>query len=290
MKMDVWTIVADAESGLSERLAAMLNQSFAGLAGQGGEGPWELPGDGGLIRCCLKIGQGRDEFCNRTSHVLAEYTVMERELVQLRQLLHNQYGFCNPIELDVMISEAIGLLDGEPEADEAVAGRGRDKRIRRLAQQFAAYLRENEFLHLEGFIRFRLRDYEAEVKEAAATVAEERLMDRQYEEFVSLLHSMVEWQEVRVPEVHVLHGGGHAFRLLDEKLRPLEKEAPSWAETSEEQAERDSLEEESLLVSRLLAVSPRRLYIHTREPEAQVIRTLMGIFGERAALYPEQPT
>ncbi|MBB6691672.1 putative sporulation protein YtxC [Cohnella xylanilytica] len=293
MKRDEWTIDAGGDRDSAARLTALLNQPFAGLTGRGGEGPWELSEADGRIRCALTIETGREDFCAKTGAALSEYIVAEREPALLRRLIRHPIGLkADNVEADVLVSEAIGLLDGEPEpGSEALsAGRGRERRIRKWGQLFAAYLMEHEYLHVEGFIRFRLKDYEAEVREAAEAAVEERLMERQYQEFVTLLQSMVEWQEVRVPAVHVLHSGGHAFRLLDDKMRPLEKDAEAHeAPRPADGNVLDEQEEESLLVSRLLAASPRHLYIHTAEPDAQVIRTLLGIFGERAALCPDVP-
>lgn len=170
-------------------------------------------------------------------------------------------------------------------------GERQERRLHKLALRFSHYLEEHERLHLDGFLRFRLSDYRAEVQEAAETAIEERMMEKQYQEFMTLLKSMVEWQETRTSTVHVLHSGGHAFRLLDEEMRPLEQDiselnAFSKKEFLEAQEEQ---EEESRVVSRLLAASPRHLYIHTPEPESQVIRTIIGIFGDRAAVYPDLP-
>lgn len=292
MKKDEWTIDTGARRDSSERLAAMLNQSFAGLSGSRGEGPWELSPEDGRVRCSLTIEKGREDFCGKTGIVLAEFIVSEREPILLRQWMNKKYGTrSDPVEIDVMISEAIGLLDGDTAGDDGSSFYGRARRIKRWGQPFAAFLKENGFIHLEGFLRFRLKEYLTEVKEAAETAVEERMMDRQYKEFMSLLQSMVEWQEVRVQAVHVLHSGGHAFKLFDEKMQPLDKEAWMFEKSpDEEKWGHDEQEEESLLVSRLLAASPRQLYIHTHDPEAQVIRTLMGIFGERAAICPDMPT
>ncbi|WP_158630082.1 putative sporulation protein YtxC [Cohnella sp. AR92] len=294
MKKDEWTIDTGSCRDSSERLAAMLNQSFAGLSGSRGEGPWEVSPEDNRVRCSLTIEKGREDFCARTGIALAEFIVSEREPCLLRQWMHKKYGpRGDQVEADVMISEAIALLDGETDFEPDLAGWGRSRRIKRWGQPFADFMLENGFIHLDGFLRFRMKEYQDEVKEAAETTIEERIMERQYQEFMSLLQSMVEWQEVRVPAVHVLHSGGHAFKLLDEKMRPLEKEAEAAGDPALEEeppTERDDQEEESLLVSRLLAASPRYLYIHTTDPEAQVIRTILGIFGERAALCPDMPT
>lgn len=269
----------------------MLNQSFAGLKGSGGEGPWQLSPDEERIGCSLRIETGREQFCVKTGDALADYLLTEREPVVLRSLMHKHFDLrADSIETDVLISEAIILLNGEPE-ENADTGKGRSRRIRKWGRVFAAYLKDHSHMHLEGFIRFRLKEYFAEVREAAETALEERAMERQYQEFVTLLQSMVQWQEVRVPAVHLLHSGGHAFQLYDEKMRPLEREEElADSPKSVIQGEESDDQEESLLVSRLLAASPRHLYIYTPEPDAQVIRTLLGIFGERAAICTKMPT
>ncbi len=270
-----------------ERLAGMLNRSLISSNEPAVDCvEWELSLDDGIIQCQFPLGSAaadKQRICDKVGRILAEYTLAEHEPSLLRGIFQVRYGLKEPVEIDALIAESVSMLDGEPEIDGSWAGRGRDRRIGKLASRFSAYLAENQRLNLQGFLRFRLIDYRAEVLEAADTAVEERLMERQYQEFMSLLRTMAEWQEIRTSAVHVLHSGGNAFRILDEQMRPLESYSPDLGQKEE-------LEEESRVVSRLLAVSPRQLFIHTPEPESQVIRTIIGIFGNRAALCPDQPT
>jgi putative sporulation protein YtxC len=223
--------------------------------------------------------------------VLAEYTLSDQEPSLLRSLFQARYDLKDDVETDALIAEAVSLLDGEPDVGDTWMGRGRERRIQKLASRFSLYLEDHEHLHLDGFLRFRLSDYRAEVQEAAETAIEERLMELQYQEFMTLLKSMVEWQETRTSAVHVLHSGGHLFRLLDEDMRPLEQDILDTNDSHGKDVHQvqEEHEEESRVVSRLLAASPRQLYIHTPEPDSQVIRTIIGIFGDRAAVYPDLP-
>ncbi|WP_123041658.1 putative sporulation protein YtxC [Cohnella candidum] len=274
------------DRGSLERLAAMLNRAMMGPERAVDAMQWELSGEDGFMRIQLPLGPGpaaRRSLCEQVGSVLADFTLSEHEPQLLRKMFQHRYGIEDAVETDALIAEAVSLLDGECEPEQTGPGPGRERRIRKLTSRFAAYLAENDRLHVDGFIRFRLGEYRAEVLEAAETAMEERLMERQYEEFMAALKSMVDWQRTGLPAVHVLHAGGHAFRLLDEDMRPLERDDLLPEDASEED------EEESLLVSRLLAVSPGQLHIHTPEPESQVIRTLIGIFGDRAALYPHKP-
>ncbi|WP_246042318.1 putative sporulation protein YtxC [Cohnella pontilimi] len=269
------------DPGSLERLAAMLNRAVMGPEQAVDAMQWELSGDDGFIRCHFPLGPGpaaKKRSCEQVGRVLADFTLTEHEPQLLRRFFTTKFGIEDAVESDALIAETVALLDGVQQIGDHWPGKGRERRLRKLTARFAAYLEEHDRLHLDGFIRFRLGEYRAEVLEAAETAMEERLAERQYEDFMALLKSMVEWQETRIPAVHVLHGGGHAFRLLDEDMRPLEQDRPGGQDAAEE--------EESVLVSRLLAASPGQLYIHTPEPESQVIRTLICIFGDRAELYP----
>lgn len=277
------------------RLAGMLNRTLVGTENPVDSVQWELSREDGFIRCQFPLGPGPQDkkiYCDRVGRVLAEYTLSDQEPSLLRHLFQIRYGLKDAVETDSLIAEAVCLLDGEPEVGESWMGRGRERRLQKLSSRFSLYLEDHERLHLDGFFRFRLNDYRFEVQEAAEAAIEERLMEKQYQEFMTLLKSMVEWQETRTSAVHVLHSGGHAFRLLDEEMRPLEQEEIVELESMETDGTQVILEEqeECRVVSRLLAASPRQLFIHTSEPESQVIRTIIGIFGDRAALYPAIPT
>ncbi|MBW5446920.1 hypothetical protein GE107_12700 [Cohnella sp. CFH 77786] len=268
-----------------ERLAVMLNRAIMGPERAVDAMQWELSGEDGFIRFQFPLGPGpaaRKSSCEQVGRVLADFTLTEHEPQLLRRLFQVRYGIEDPVEMDALIAETVSLLDGHGDPDQPWPGRERENRLRKLTARFASFLADHDKLHVDGFIRFRLGDYRAEVVEAAETAMEERLMERQYQEFMDLLRSMVDWQQTGIEAVHVLHAGGHAFRLLDEDMRPLERSDQHAAENQDD-------EEESLLVSRLLAVSPGQLHIHTPEPDSQVIRTLIGIFGDRAALYPHNP-
>lgn len=272
------------DPGSLERVAAMLNRTITGPADAVDAISWVLSGEEGFIRFLFPVGPGpeaRTASCEQVGRVLADYTLSEHEPQLLRRIFQTKFAVAGEVETDALVAEAVALLDGDADGETEWPSRGRERRIRKLAAKFASYLAEHDRLHLDGFIRFRLGDYRSEVLEAAEAAMEERLLERQYEDFMALIKSMADWQETRISAVHVLHAGGHAFRLLDEDMRPLESGAFLGGEPADE--------EETILVSRLLAVSPGQLYIHTPEPDSQVIRTLIGIFGDRAALYPHKP-
>lgn len=288
-------VVETKQDNLSlEKLAGMLNRTQVGTGRPVDSVQWELSRDDGYIRCQFPIGSGlkdKENYCVRVGRILAQYTLSDQEPILLRHLFLTRFGLKDNKEIDALITEAVSLLDGEVDDNEKGITRGRERRLQRLASRYSLYLADHERLHIDGFLRFRLMEYRHEVEEAAEAAIEDRLMEKQYQEFMTLLKSMVDWQESKTSTVHVLHSGGHEFRLLDEEMRPLEQLIIDMDSADEvgAQSVQEEEQEESRVVSRLLAASPRQLFIHTAEPESQVIRTIVGIFGDRAALYPAIP-
>lgn len=156
------------------------------------------------------------------------------------------------------------------------------RRKAKVADAVLDYLRENTELHLDGFIRFRLRAYAEELQDIVEYAVDEFVMDRQHQEFISLLQYFVYIQEAKIPFVHLLHKGGSEFSLLNDRMELVETD-DSDAVVTVETLEKD-MNFEDMIVSTLITVSPQKIYIHTREPETQVIKTIGQIFENRVEL------
>src|SRR5690554_2935520 len=100
---------------------------------------------------------------------------------------------------------------------------GAERRLARVQKEVEDFLRENDRIFLEGFLRFRLKDYFLELKERLEEIIDNFLADKEYQEFIKLLQYFVEIQEPRIDEVHVLFFIQEEFFLLDDEKKPLEE-------------------------------------------------------------------
>ncbi|MNO74074.1 YtxC-like family protein [compost metagenome] len=141
-------------------------------------------------------------------------------------------------------------------------------------------------MNLDGFIRFRMRDYEDKLKEIVDYAVEEYLLDQQYEEFISLLQYFVYFQEPLTSLVHLMHKKDHEFSILNENFTPIK--APPIGGMVAHMADQE-LEMEDVVVSTLIALSPDRVLIHTLEPDTLIISTICRIFGDRVELCSDCP-
>jgi len=156
-----------------------------------------------------------------------------------------------------------------------------ERRLSKLAGAIEAYLAEERFLHVEGFLRFRAEPYLEELRDSVAYAVDEWMMERQYQEFISLLKYFVYIQEAKIPAAHVVHHGNHDFTLLNERMLPIDTKQMD--QFVVELIDKD-ISYEDVIVSTLISVSPGKLFVHTQSPEDQVIKTILTIFEGRAEL------
>lgn len=222
----------------------------------------------------------------RTALALAGYIVTELEPLLIKAIIRKQFHYEDPQEAEAIERYCRSLLEGtefaeEEESSPAGAEVDRQRRKQKVAAEIEAFLGENTRIHLDGFVTFRLASYWEELREITAYAIDEYVMDKQYQEFISLLKYFVRMQEVKLPIVHVLHKGGSEFALYDEHFELLDA-APA------DRIVVDMLESEmnmeDMIVSTLITVSPKQIVIHTRQPEIAVMRTLESIFENRVRL------
>ncbi|WP_134684669.1 putative sporulation protein YtxC [Brevibacillus migulae] len=148
----------------------------------------------------------------------------------------------------------------------------------RLYRTFFTYLLENREIHLHGFARFRLKEYQKEVREAVTSALEEYQEDKQYEEFLELLRYFISTQDTQYETVHVVPTEKH-FELFDEhgSLIALEK-----LETMLGMMDTPERSEDGL-ISALITLAPEKIVFHQTEKRQGVAQTVSSIFEGRVS-------
>lgn len=213
------------------------------------------------------------------AEAVAALIVDHREPELVARMIAGRVADMQDAELADVKETSFRLLNGTGGAAAAAAPAA--ERRAGIVRRLAACLRERPGLDVDGFVRFRLRDYLADLKETVDAALEEYAADRQYREFIALLQSFVYFQETKIPRANVIHVGENRFAVLDHRLEPL-----AWCGgegVTVEKVDRE-LNCEDMIVSTLISASPAHIVIHTREPETPSIRTVRQIFDGRTAL------
>ena len=234
---------------------------------------------------CSRIGEGKWSAADRKkirrelARAVARYILEDEEETLLKEMFVRDYRYRAAADIEKLLAFCRHPAEAgeEPARKKAQAIR----LFREISDAVEACLQANGLVNVEGIMTFRLAGYRKELKETVDYAVDEFLMDKQYQEFISLLKYFVLIQQTKIPSVHVLHRGGSEFELLDDKMEALE---PVHSEGITYETLEKELNFEDLIVSSLITMAPERIYIHTGWPDAQVIRTICQIFEERVIL------
>ncbi|WP_164821707.1 putative sporulation protein YtxC [Paenibacillus koleovorans] len=225
------------------------------------------------------LSEWKTLIVKETAQALSAYIMSQAETKLLRDVITGTYSYEDPHDVQAIEKYCAQLLD-QPEETEGMP-KPKVLRQQKISSVVKSYLEEHTELDLQGLIRFRLADYRNELKEVAEYAIDEFIMDQQYQEFISLLKYFVYIQDAKIPVAHLMHRGGHEFTLLNEKMAPIDtKEFDTF---TVELLDRE-INFEDMIVSTLISVAPQTIHIHTRDPEEQVIKTIMQIFEDRTRI------
>jgi len=218
---------------------------------------------------------------DKIGSAIAAYIVQEEELELLRSIIMTDFAYEDEEEIAKVVQYCGSMLNAEDDP-ELATDHSRKRREQLIAQEVGVFLKENVTINIHGLLQFRLQGYLEELREIVEYAVDEYLMDKQYQEFISLLKYFVFIQDTKIPEAHLMHKGGNEFVILNEQMKPITAEDID--ETLSVEWLDSDFNFEDLIVSTLITVAPQRIYIHTREPDVAVIRTIVQIFEERAKL------
>ncbi len=188
-------------------------------------------------------------------HVVAEYIIERYETRILRRILEEQYKELSLVQKREILKRVPCYLD-DPEV-------GYGARKQTVVLSLYDYFKEESLMHIDGFVTFRLKEYEALLVQLAEKLAEDYLTMREYEEFIDLLKYFVNIQENRPDNVHICIEKAGGYRLLDHS--GLDITAGSFADFVEGEVLLTEDVYDDLLISVLITLAPKEIVVHNKK-------------------------
>ncbi len=191
---------------------------------------------------------------DRYVNVIAEYIIDRYETRMLRRILEEDYS-----ELSVVQKREL-LKNIERFSDDPLLG----YQARKQAVLFSVYdyLREENTMLIDGFVAFRLKEYEVLLKKLACELVEQYVASKEYEEFISLLKYFVNIQQGRPQLAHVLVSKAGGYVILDEEKKDIT--AQCFADFLEGEILLTEEAYDDLLISVLITLAPQKIVVHNR--------------------------
>ncbi|HOB20152.1 MAG TPA: putative sporulation protein YtxC [Candidatus Atribacteria bacterium] len=225
------------------------------------------------------------EISNRLHEYIAdsisEFIMEDMQSQLVEKIIRDEYFYFSQEEKNKILRDAMAIMwGGNPTVrSEVIRNRWRGRVWKRLME----HLQTNNELVLEGFIRFRLKDFLSELEEAVDRAVDDLLIEKEYTEFIKLLRYFVEIQEPKVDEVHVVMGDDKKYTLLDSSLRVINNDI---LEDLAKEISDKEISYDDLLISSLITIAPRKITIHQFDKikNTELLNTINNVFSGRVTM------
>lgn len=206
---------------------------------------------------------------------LAEVIVEEWEQRIIKKIVRHNYFYYTQEDKKIIMQKAKEILNPVTQNRYHLQAR-KDKVLLKVLD----YLDLHKELVLEGFINFRLKDYQQDLEDIVNYAVDEFLLEREYQEFIRLLKYFVEIQDPRIDKVKIYFSRNGKFKLLDEEEKPVQHEALEGIMLDLEDTD---LNYDDLLISALITLSPREIELHQEKGSVKgdTVKTIEQVFGTR---------
>lgn len=224
-----------------------------------------------FVKCAL-VDPGKNMrplFLAAIAHSVADLILIDMQPVLMSTALGSACIGLEDMDADAVLIYAAGFM-GE-------IGRATTDRRLKIAEKVKDHLRQWDTLNIDGFIKFRMRDYLRDVKTSIGLAVEQCIADREQREFIRLLRHFVDMQWETQTTVHIVRSPGASIRIIDNEGRPVDG---AYLEEFSAELSGGDLNMEDVLISALITASPKRLVVHV-SPADPFISTVKGVFGDR---------
>ena len=210
-----------------------------------------------------------DCFCN----VLTDTIIKFYEKNELKKIITLNYFYFSEIEQSIILKDCINFFNNtdNPESLDR-------KDVIYIA--LLKYINENKFFILDGFVHFRLKEYKKILEYVVDTCVNNFIVEKEYNEFVSLLRIYINSKKSNSNIVHLLYKN-HSCTLLDDDYNVIPTNKFSLDATYLSDI---TFSSNDYALNTLLNLLPKKLKIHLIDDSDEFIETLRLIFEKNVSI------
>ncbi len=214
-----------------------------------------------------------------TANIL--YGVIINEFLEKRvnKHLNETYNFLNYNDISIIKKDIYKILKEEVSIDDTVIYYMNKKN--NILDRIINCIEEGNVLNIKGFMDFRSKELMPQIYTIIEKVVESYMIEKEYNEFISLLKYFVEIQESKAEKVDLYIGKrGDSYILRDEFGNNIMETLLN--EICENKNIVD-VSQDDLVISGLITMCPKKIVIHSanRCKNKELINTLEKVFENR---------
>lgn len=244
-----------------------------------------------FIKCVIKDEENsyntseiKDSFYLYAANILYDIIMDNFQSDVIHKVIKENYGYFRKDEAIDIAGRCICILNGTGTIlnGEAFYYTNRKDRIIKKVYE---YISDSPEMILEGFLRFRLKEFNNEIEDLVDKVVEEYLVEREYNEFIKLLKYFVEIQESNIEIVNIVINSDGNYCMYDDSYNEITESFLK--EVLGENLSGD-VNYDDLLVSSLITAAPHYIVIHnlSNVKNKEIIETIKNVFCDRVKICP----
>lgn len=219
------------------------------------------------------IGTSTSLFISFISELLTNCIILFYEPNLLRKIINFDYFYFDVCEKNLISKICFDsiLLDEESNFK---------YRKQEIEIALISYLMENKFMILDGFVAFRLHNYNDTLREIVDYSVNKYIVEKEYVEFINLLKIYINSKKCESNLVHLIYTNGESI-LLDEKRNVIS----IYDSIFDAKYLSDiSFSSNDYALNALITLLPSKIEIHLIGYEDEFINTLKLIFENRISI------
>ncbi len=204
------------------------------------------------------------------SQTIAKSIMKFYELKLTKKILISNYFYFSDIDRKTILDSCIELLEESME----------EKQYRQeiIYSALYDYIINNKYIVIDGFVNFRLRKYIKTLDEIVDIAVDKFVVEREYNEFISLLRLYINSKEAIEPVVHLIYHDQESV-LLNKQKQILDTSSDVF---DAKYLSDISFSSNDYALNALLSLLPGKIYVHLIDGEEdEFVNTLKLIFENR---------
>ena len=220
-----------------------------------------------------------DNTKNKIVDTVSNIIIEEYESKLLSKLINHNYCYFNTPEKRDIFKKAVNYIKDDSSFITRLLWKRRSELI---SEKLNEYLQTTNQIVLDGFINFRLQEYQSELEEIIDRAVDDFLVEKEYKEFIKLLKYFVTIQKPKHDVIHII-AKKNRYHIYDEQKNEITgKCSKEFMSDSEEEV----INTDDLLISSLISISPRKIYIHKKDniKNIELLTTINSVFSKNVII------
>lgn len=248
-----------------------------------------MAGDTFFIECSLREGlfakikenKAYDELIYNLAIIISDVIINNYETKLIKKIIKDFCVYLTDYEKAHIYELADKLIKKEDNADDRIFYK--QSRKNRIIKKIMNYLKTENIIIIDGFVKFRLNEYMKELYDVVEKAVEEYITEREYNEFIKLLRYFVEIQESKIDTIHILTAKDGGYILMDSKKNIINCE---YYDDIKPELIDNEINNDDILISNLITIAPKKICIHNIEGFAnkELMKTIRNVFFDRTEI------